>query len=103
MAGTSPAMTPGISTATTPPLPRHCQHSEAIHRPATQSCTLSPPSRRRRTHTLAAPPRPPSPCTIRLRLSQAMTDDTPRRPLVMPGLVPGIHVLGPATKDVDAG
>jgi hypothetical protein len=22
-------------------------------------------------------------------------------PLVMPGLVPGIHVLGPATKDVD--
>src|SRR4051812_26378578 len=25
----------------------------------------------------------------------------PTSPLVMPGLVPGIHVLGPATKDVD--
>jgi|tagenome__1003787_1003787.scaffolds.fasta_scaffold20339567_1 hypothetical protein len=38
-------------------------------------------------------------------LSQAMTADTPRlAPIlntVMPGLVPGIHVLGPATKDVD--
>src|SRR3954447_19949488 len=27
--------------------------------------------------------------------------DVPTSPLVMPGLVPGIHVLGPATKEVD--
>src|SRR3954452_12071760 len=39
------------------------------------------------------------------RFAALATADTPRRaPIlntVMPGFVPGIHVLGPATKDVD--